>query len=80
MVRSYKSTFIRSQNNIYGYNSMITEENIDKLLMSPDYSDALKDIFSDYKNHLLGRGSIGLFELKTYYTSNIKTIPLFTLK
>ena len=66
MVRSYRSTFVRSQNNIYGYSSMITEENIDKLLMSPAYSDALKDIFFDYKNHLLGRGSIGLFELKTY--------------
>lgn len=66
MVRTYRSAFVRSQNNIYGYSSMLTEENIDKLLMSPDYSDALKDIFFDYKNHLLGRGSIGLHELKTY--------------
>lgn len=66
MVRTYRSSFVKSQNNIYGYSSMLTVENIDTLLMSTKYSDALKDIFFDYKNHLLGRGSIGLYEIKTY--------------
>lgn len=67
MVRNYKPIIIdKICNNIYMNSSILTVENIDKLLMSPDYSDALKDIFFDYKHHLLGRSSIGLHELKTY--------------
>lgn len=66
MVRTYKSTFRRNLNNVYGYMSILTEENIDKLLMSPDYSDNLKDIFLEFKNHLSGRCELGTWEVTNY--------------
>lgn len=67
MVRNYKSKKIEKiSNNYYMNTSILTVENIDKLLMSTDYSDALKDIFFDYKNHLLGRCELGLWEIPKY--------------
>lgn len=64
MVRNYKSKKLdKLSNNIFKHSSMLTVENVDKLLISPDYSDSLKDIFLSYKSHLLGEICLGLWEL-----------------
>jgi len=67
MVRNYRKIIVDNYlNNVYMNSSIITEENIDKLLMSPKYSDALKDIFFEFKNHLSGRCELGLWEIPKY--------------
>lgn len=67
MVRNYKSKKIdKYLNNVYMNSSIVTEENVDRLLMSPDYPDALKDIFFEFKNHLSGRCPLGPWDVPKY--------------
>lgn len=64
MVRNYKlKIYDKKYHNIYMSTSILTSDNIDKLLISDKYSDTLKDIFLSYKLHLLGERTLGLWEI-----------------